>query len=49
VEPELVLIEDKASGQSLIQELRRDAKMPLGAPKVDRDKKATSIRVTGLI
>ena len=47
--PELVLIEDKASGQSLIQELRRDTKMPLRAIKVDRDKKSRAHAVTGLI
>ena len=47
--PEVVLIEDKASGQSLIQELRRDTKMPLRAIKVDRDKKSRAYAVTGLI
>ena len=46
---ELVPIEDKASGQSLIQQLRRDAKMPLSAIKVDSDKRAALMRVTGLI
>lgn len=35
-----VLIEDAASGQSLIQELRRDTKLPIIAVKVDRDKVA---------
>ena len=44
-----MLIEDKASGQSLIQELRHDTKMPLRAVKVDRDKKSRARAVTGLI
>jgi predicted phage terminase large subunit-like protein len=47
--PELVLIEDKSSGQSLIQELRRDTQMPLRPIKVDRDKKSRAHAVTGLI
>lgn len=35
-----VLIEDKASGQSLIQELNRETRIPIKAIKVDRDKLA---------
>jgi predicted phage terminase large subunit-like protein len=36
--PNAVLIEDKASGQSLIQELKRDTSMPILAVSVDSDK-----------
>ena len=36
--PGKVLIEDKASGQSLIQSLKRDTSLPIFAIKVDRDK-----------
>jgi len=38
--PNIVLIEDKASGQSLIQELQRDTKIPLLPIKVDANKVA---------
>ena len=38
--PSAVLVEDKASGQSLIQELRRDTKLPVIPVKVDTDKTA---------
>ena len=36
--PELVLIEDKASGQSLLQDLRKEIKTPLIGIKVSKDK-----------
>jgi len=36
--PNIILIEDRASGQSLIQELRCDSKLPISAVKVDTDK-----------
>lgn len=36
--PEAVLVEDKASGQSLLQTLQRDTMIPLLAISVDRDK-----------
>ena len=36
--PSAVLIEDKASGQSLIQDFRRDTGLPVVAVKVDSDK-----------
>lgn len=36
--PQAFLIEDKASGQSLIQELKQDTLLPVVARKVDRDK-----------
>lgn len=38
--PIAVIVEDKASGQSLIQEMRRDTKIPVIAIKVDQDKMA---------
>ena len=36
--PTAFLVEDKASGQSLIQELKRDTSLPVVAIKVDKDK-----------
>jgi predicted phage terminase large subunit-like protein len=47
--PMVVLIEDKASGQSLIQELRRETAIPLSAVKVDSDKVARAQAVTPVI
>jgi predicted phage terminase large subunit-like protein len=47
--PHVVLIEDKASGQSLIQELKRDTSIPLKPVKVDTDKSARAYAVTPLI
>ena len=47
--PHMVLIEDKASGQSLIQELRRDTAIPLMPIKVDADKSARAYAITPLI
>jgi predicted phage terminase large subunit-like protein len=44
--PALVLVEDKASGQSLIQELQRDTRIPVVAVKVDRDKVSRAVAVT---
>lgn len=44
--PAAVLIEDKASGQSLIQELRRDTGIPIIAVAVDADKSARAAGVT---
>lgn len=38
--PSAVLVEDKASGQSLIQELQRDSRAPVLPVKVDSDKVA---------
>ena len=38
--PDTVLIEDKASGQSLIQELERETRIPLKKIKPDKDKTA---------
>lgn len=49
--PNAILVEDKASGQSLIQELRRDTRASLSivAIKVDTDKVARSFAVTPVI
>ena len=47
--PQEILIEDKASGQSLIQELRRDSRLPLIAIKVDTDKIARAYASTGIL
>ena len=44
--PDLVLVEDKASGQSLIQELQRNTRIPLFAVKVDKDKIARAYAIT---
>lgn len=47
--PAAVLVEDKASGQSLIQELRRDTHLPIIAVPVDVDKITRAFAVTPLI
>lgn len=47
--PAAVYIEDKASGQSLIQELKRESNLPVIAVKVDTDKVARANAVTPLI
>ena len=44
--PSVVLVEDKASGQSLIQELKRDTRLPILAIKVDSDKVSRAYAVT---
>lgn len=44
--PQAFLVEDKASGQSLIQDLKRDTSLPVVAVKVDRDKQARAWAVT---
>jgi hypothetical protein len=44
-----VLVEDKASGQSLIQELRRDTLLPIIPVKVDSDKISSAFAATPLI
>lgn len=46
--PREVLIEDKASGQSLIQELKRSTRIPIKAIKVNTDKIARVNAVTPL-
>jgi hypothetical protein len=45
----VVLVEDKASGQSLIQEQRRETAIPLVAIKVDSDKVARAQAATPII
>ncbi|MBK6914042.1 MAG: phage terminase large subunit [Ignavibacteriales bacterium] len=47
--PNEILIEDKASGQSLIQELQRETRLPIKAVKVDKDKIARVHAITPLI
>lgn len=47
--PSAVLVEDKASGQSLIQEMQRETKLPLLPIKVDVDKATRAFAVTPLI
>jgi len=44
--PHYYLIEDEASGQSLIQELRQKTRLPIQPVKVDRDKRARAEAVT---
>lgn len=47
--PDRVLIEDKASGISLIQQIRRDSKVPIHAIKAVDDKVTRAHTVTGII
>ena len=47
--PAQILIEDQASGQSLVQELRYGSALPIIPVKVDRDKIRRTHIVTGLI
>jgi predicted phage terminase large subunit-like protein len=47
--PTSVLIEDRASGQSLIQELRAETRLPVTPVKVDRDKLSRANAVTPII
>jgi predicted phage terminase large subunit-like protein len=47
--PNEILIEDKASGQSLIQELRRETRLPIIAIQVDTDKIARANASTGVL
>lgn len=47
--PFSMLVEDKASGQSLIQELQRDTKWPIQPVQVDKDKELRANLVTPLI
>lgn len=44
--PQVILVEDKASGQSLLQELKRQTKLPLLPYKVDKDKVARANSIT---
>jgi predicted phage terminase large subunit-like protein len=47
--PNLILVEDRASGQSLIQELKHSNNLPIRAIKVDADKETRAHAVTPLI
>jgi predicted phage terminase large subunit-like protein len=47
--PTQILVEDRASGQSLIQELRHSTCLPITAIKVDKDKLSRAQSVTPLI
>ena len=47
--PNAILVEDKASGQSLIQELKLSTALPLIPVKVDSDKQIRAQAVTPLI
>jgi predicted phage terminase large subunit-like protein len=47
--PMVVLVEDKASGQSLVQELKRETRLPIVPIPVDRDKLARANAVTPLV
>ncbi len=48
-EPEVILIEDKASGQSLIQDLRRETQLPIIAIMPQGDKLTRFARITPMI
>ncbi len=48
-EPQAILIEDKASGQSLLQDLRRETNLPVIACLPDADKVTRLQRVTPLL
>ena len=45
-DPNIVLVEDRASGQSLLQELGRETALPLKAIKPDKDKVTRANAVT---
>jgi predicted phage terminase large subunit-like protein len=47
--PSVVLVEDKASGQSLIQEMKRETRIPIIPIPVDRDKVARANAVTPIL
>jgi len=47
--PDVVIVEDKASGQSLVQELQRNTRIPVFPIKIDRDKVARTYAATPLI
>jgi predicted phage terminase large subunit-like protein len=48
-QPSAVYIEDAASGQSLIQELKRETRLPIIPVKVDKDKSIRAYAVTPVI
>ena len=45
--PNQILIEDKASGQSLVQAFKRKTRLPVKAVKIDRDKTARLNAISG--
>jgi len=47
--PTEILVEDRASGQCLIQELKRNSVLPIIAAKVDKDKESRAQAITPLI
>ena len=47
--PEAILVEDKGSGQSLLQDLRREAQLPLIAVTPVKDKISRVIQATGMM
>lgn len=47
--PTYILVEDKASGQSLVQEMQRETRLPVLPFKIDRDKVARANAVTPII
>ena len=47
--PAKIYVEDAASGQSVIQSLQRESRLPVVPVKVDRDKVARANAVTGLV
>lgn len=47
--PDVILIEDAASGQSLIQEMKIDSRLPIVPIKVDRDKISRANACTSII
>jgi len=47
--PQEIIIEDKASGQSLIQELKHETRLPIKAIKVNKDKIARVNSITPII
>jgi predicted phage terminase large subunit-like protein len=47
--PEAILIEDKASGQSLLQELQHESRLPILPIKVDSDRLARAQSVTPIV
>jgi predicted phage terminase large subunit-like protein len=47
--PSAILVEDAASGQSLIQELRHESLLPIIPVKTDRDKTSRAQSITPLI
>ena len=47
--PSAILVEDAASGQSLIQELRHESSLPIIPVKIDRDKISRAQSITPLI